>query len=89
MTILLLFRYWDNPKVLEKLSGAMGDAFNGDAAEAGVHGEDEGEEGEEEAVDNSVHGAASSGVKAWRKVTAILNASGHQSVAGAGMIAAP
>ena len=39
----------------------MGDAFNPDAAEAGVHGEEEGEEGEEEPVENSVHGAASSG----------------------------
>ena len=54
-------RYWDNPKVLEKLSGAMGDAFNADAAEAGVHGEDEGEDGEDEPADNSVHEAASSG----------------------------
>lgn len=40
----------------------MGDAFNPDAAEAGVHGEEDGEEGEEEFVDNSVHGAASSGI---------------------------
>ena len=61
MSMLLLCRYWDNPKVLEKLSGAMGDAFNPDAAEAGAPGEEEGEDGEEEPVDNSVHGAASSG----------------------------
>ncbi len=61
VSISLMCRYWDNPKVLEKLSGAMGDAFNPDAVEAGVHGEEEGEEGEEEPADNSVHGAASSG----------------------------
>lgn len=56
-----MMKYWDNPKVLEKLSGAMGDAFNADAIEAGVHGEDEGEDGEDEPADNSVHEAASSG----------------------------
>ena len=48
--------------MLEKLSGAMGDAFNADAIEAGVHGEDEGEDGEDEPADNSVHEAASSGM---------------------------
>ena len=47
--------------MLEKLSGAMGDAFNADAAEAGVHGEDEGEDGGDDPADNSVHEAASSG----------------------------
>ncbi len=62
LSVTLMCRYWDNPKVLEKLSGAMGDAFNPDAAEAGVHGEEEGEEGEEEPAENSVHGAASSGI---------------------------
>ena len=40
----------------------MGDAFNADAIEAGVHGEDEGEDGEDEPADNSVHEAASSGM---------------------------
>jgi hypothetical protein len=39
----------------------MGDAFNADGAEVGGHGERADEE-EEEPVDNSVHGAASSGV---------------------------
>lgn len=39
----------------------MGDAFNADGAEVGVHGEEAGDE-EDEPVDNSVHGAASSGV---------------------------
>ena len=39
----------------------MGDAFNAEATEAGVHGEDEGEDGEAEPADNSVHEAASSG----------------------------
>ena len=64
-------RHWDNPAVLEKLSAAMGDAFNADGSEAieegaaGAHNggvKEEGaedEEGEEE--EPSVHSAAAAG----------------------------
>jgi hypothetical protein len=55
-----LIRYWDNPRVLEKLSAAMGDAFNaGEGMEEGVEGE-EGDAEQEEEI--GVHAAASSGL---------------------------
>ena len=63
----LCCRHWDNPKVLEKLSAAMGDAFSPSDLEGGVEngvtagGETsvtEEEAGEEEP---NVHAAASSG----------------------------
>ncbi len=65
-------RHWDNPAVLEKLSAAMGDAFNPADLEGGLGangleaGGAEGalveeEEGGEDEGEPSVHSAASSG----------------------------
>ena len=60
-------RYWDDPAVLEKLSKAMGDAFDmealtGQMGAGSLHQHEEEEEEEEEgAADDTLHGAASSG----------------------------
>ena len=63
-------RYWDDPAVLEKLSKAMGDAFDMEAltgqmgaAAVGQHEEEEGEEedDDDDGVQDDLHGAASSG----------------------------
>ena len=54
-----LCRYWSDPKVLGKLSAAMGDTFD-PTAMAAAHGAAQGEqEDDEEELD--VHGAASAG----------------------------
>ena len=73
-------RHWDNPAVLEKLSAAMGDAFNADGGDAGEEagagapngaslgpagdGAEEEEEGDEE--EPSVHSAAAAGAPGGR-----------------------
>ncbi|KAK9835220.1 hypothetical protein WJX81_006603 [Elliptochloris bilobata] len=71
-----MMKYWDDPAVLEKLSKAMGDAFDMEAITAqmgagrlGQHDEEEEEEeGEEDPQDeDSLHGAASSGNEAKMK----------------------
>lgn len=52
-------RYWNDPAVLQKLGGAMGDVFDFEAL-TGAEGE-EGEEAEEE--EPTVHSAASDGAQ--------------------------
>lgn len=56
--ICWLCRYWSDPKVLTKLSAAMGDSFD-PTAMAAAQGEAEGPAEDEEELD--VHGAASAG----------------------------
>jgi hypothetical protein len=58
-------RYWNDPAILQKLGGAMGDVLDFEAMLGGLPGaggaeEDEEEEGAEEEVQN-LHTAASDG----------------------------
>merc|ERR1719478_2134871 len=58
-----MMKYWNDPKVLQKISGAMGDVMPGmpqDAGETADAGEEE-ESEEEDDGEETVHTAASAG----------------------------
>lgn len=61
-----MMKYWNDPAVLQKLGGAMGDVFDfqamlGDGAEGAEGEQAEGEQEEEEEEEANVHSAASDG----------------------------